>query len=269
MAAPPWLTELLGWRSATEKSRSRCLRLFGVALTPNIADVGGVESLRISGAVYEQLGIPHSKQRGALQDDTDSGRPSSSGAALEHGVEEDLRTSLTDIDGSRGWLVTRRGDASAYRQFRHLGALQRLFEQDETLRTALGRDYHVKTDVYVGVNRADGGEPFLHAAVSCKWTIRSDRVQNVRHEFATLVRNRRGRLPHLVLITAEPLPSRLVSIARGTGEVDAVYHLLFDELAQVLPECGTTSKQQDEWHELVEQQRLKPYAELAADLSIS
>jgi hypothetical protein len=35
----------------------------------------------------------------------------------------------------------------------------------------------------------------------------------------------------LVTVTAEPLPTRLGSIARGTGEVDAVYHIAFDALA--------------------------------------
>ena len=45
------------------------------------------------------------------------------------------------------------------------------------------------------------------------------------------VRHRRGRQPHLVTVTAEPLPTRLASIARGTGEVDAVYHIAFDALA--------------------------------------
>lgn len=131
------------------------------------------------------------------------------------------------------------------------------------------RDYQVKPDIRVGVEREGQDLPFLHAAVSCKWSIRSDRVQNVRHEFATLVRNRRGRTPHLVLVTAEPLPSRLVSIARGTGEIDAVYHLLFDELQHVLPECGTTADQQEHWHELVAQRRVKPYSELASDLVLS
>lgn len=267
MTAPAWLTELLGWRGATAKSEERCRKLFGDAVAPNIADVGGVESLRIAGAIYDSLRVPRSEQRGVLQDEQESAK--SSGAALERGVEEDLRTSLLAIDDTRDWTVTRRGDASAFRQFRHLEALQRLFEQEDTLRTTLGRDYYVETDVYVGVRPPDGGIPFLHAAVSCKWTIRSDRVQNIRHEFATLVRNRRGRLPHMVVITAEPLPSRLVSIGRGTGEVDAVYHLLFDELDHVLPDCGTTQGQQEQWNELVEQQRIKPYGELVTDLSLS
>jgi hypothetical protein len=46
-----------------------------------------------------------------------------------------------------------------------------------------------------------------------------------------MIRHRRGRQPHLVTVTAEPLPSRLASIARGTGEVDAVYHIAYDAMA--------------------------------------
>ena len=67
--------------------------------------------------------------------------------------------------------------------------------------------------------------------MSCKWTIRSDRVQNIRHECLQMIRHRRGRQPHLVTVTAEPLPTRLASIARGTGEVDAVYHIAYDAMA--------------------------------------
>lgn len=53
--------------------------------------------------------------------------------------------------------------------------------------------------------------------------IHPDRVQNVREEFHTLVRSRKGRLPQLVLVTTEPLPSRIVSYRRsGTGEIDAI-----------------------------------------------
>ena len=54
---------------------------------------------------------------------------------------------------------------------------------------------------------------------------------NIRHECLQMIRHRRGRQPHLVTVTAEPLPSRLASIARGTGEVDAVYHIAYDAMA--------------------------------------
>jgi hypothetical protein len=109
------------------------------------------------------------------------------------------------------------------------------------------------------------GLPLLHAAVSCKWTIRSDRVQNIRHENNQMVRHRRGRQPHLVSITAEPLPSRLASIARGTGEVDAVYHIAFDELATAVA-ASNNAGQQKAWAEVTGQERVLDYNLLAEHL---
>ncbi|MFD6156895.1 NgoMIV family type II restriction endonuclease [Nocardia sp. NPDC060256] len=35
--------------------------------------------------------------------------------------------------------------------------------------------------------------PWLHAAIACKWTTRSDRVQNIRHENSNMIGHRRGR----------------------------------------------------------------------------
>jgi hypothetical protein len=241
--------------------------MFGGPVAPNLADVGGAESLRIAGAAYRAMGITRQTDR-ALADSDDG--EAASGTLLERSIEADMASVLPGLDASRVWLVTRQGTVSRYAQFEHLNALQELFEQQPALRATLGRDYQVRTDVYVGVAHPDdqAAHPFLHAAISCKWTIRSDRVQNVRHEFATLVRNRRGRLPHLVLVTAEPLPSRLISIARGTGEVDSVYHLMFDELASAVAEVATP-EQQAQWTEMVEQRRLRPYSELARDLVLS
>lgn len=268
MVAPNWLIELLNWKLATSKSADTCKALFGDPVAPNIADVGGHESLKLSGEIYRLLNVTEVKprERTARSLDTEA----SSGTALERGVEADVLNTLRQSDPNRQWLVTRSGDASEYAQFKHLGRLQQLFEEQPTLRATLGRDYQVQTDVYVGVKHPAevSAEPFLHAAISCKWTIRSDRVQNVRHEFATLVRNRRGRLPHLVLVTAEPLPSRLISIARGTGEVDAVYHLLFDELDNAVTNVGGT-EQRAQWAEMVDQSRIRPYQLLASDLVIS
>lgn len=267
MGAPEWLGDLLGWKPATARAAGRCMRLFGRPFAPNLADVGGTESLRIAGAVYGALGITRESTR-ALTDG--EGTDESSGTLLERAIAEDMKATLAHLDRSRLWTVTRRGSAAQYAQFEHLSDLQALFEQQPALRATLGRDYQVKTDVYVGVAHPDDAMacPFLHAAISCKWTIRSDRVQNVRHEFATLVRNRRGRLPHLVLVTAEPLPSRLISIARGTGEVDSVYHLMFDELAEAVAKVAT-AEQRAQWTEMVEQKRLLPYSALARDLTLS
>ena len=271
--APSWIEELLAWKPATVKSRSACEQLFGEQVAPNLADVGSRTSLHLAGYVYETLGVPTSRVRaGSLDDDS---TPTASGAALERAIESDLAIHLGAVDPDRTWLVTRTGTVANYAQFTHLNDLQALIEDTPVLRSTFAGDYQVKTDVYVGVeNNGDPDEPpFLHAAISSKWTIRSDRVQNVRHEFATLVRNRRGRCPHLVLVTAEPLPTRLLSIARGTGEIDAVYHLLYDELDMAVSvlcgDRGLYPEQRTAWHEMVKQKRLKPYGSLVNDLILS
>lgn len=272
--APHWLNELLGWKTSTAASHALCERLFGEALAPNLADVGSAASMQLAGYVYETMGVTRRQLRSSRLD-SDSGRRTSSGAALEKAIEGDLRATLPARDPDRTCLVSRGGNASAFAQFTHLNDLQLLLQANPTLRATFAGDYQVQTDVYVGVeNSADEHEPpFLHAAISSKWTIRSDRVQNVRHEFATLVRSRRGRAPHLVLVTAEPLPSRLLSIARGTGEVDTVYHLLYDELDQAVDAlCGDGAlypEQRVAWTEMVEQRRIRPYYSLVPDLTLS
>ena len=51
-----------------------------------------------------------------------------------------------------------------------------------------------------------------------------------------LIRNRKGHLPHIVVVTGEPLPSRLSSIALGTGDIDCVYHFALEELINAVDE---------------------------------
>ena len=250
-----------------------CESLFGEAIAPNLADVGSKASMSFAGYAYETLDVPKSQLTASSLDDESV--TAASGAALERAIADDLGAALTERDPDRVWLVSRGGTVADYAQFTHLNDLQAILLSNPTLRTTFAGDYQVRTDVYVGVeNRSDAAQrPFLHAAISSKWTIRSDRVQNVRHEFATLVRNRRGRCPHLVLVTAEPLPSRLLSIARGTGEVDSVYHLLYDELDTAISvlcgDRGLYRDQRDAWIEMVEQKRLRPYSSLVDDLVLS
>jgi hypothetical protein len=62
-----------------------------------------------------------------------------------------------------------------------------------------------------------------------------------------------------------PLPSRLASIARGTGEVDVTYHVAFDELRQAVDAVGGGS-QRDEWEEVTGQGRLRDYNLMAQGL---
>lgn len=148
-----------------------------------------------------------------------------------------------------------------FEQYEHLARIQQIIKDDETktLGAEIGRDYVIKPDVTVGIE--SDGSLFLHAAISCKWTIRSDRVQNIRHEAVILTRHRRGRQPHIVAVTAEPLASRLASIARGTGEIDAVYHVAFEELREATAAAGTVGEK-SVLEELIQQSRLKDFTAL-------
>ncbi len=290
MTAPGWFLEHLGWKAASDKAHNRCISYFGAPLGPNLADLSGPSSTRIAGKVYELLGIPLSQlstidlgsleARGDPAGSADGPRRPPTGTAaagtrLELGLRQDIENSLRALDPERGWEVSRGGGVSRFAQYAHLQRLQELFEAEPLLKAALGRDYQVATDVLVGVPNPwdDGPSHVLHAAVSSKLTIRSDRVQNIRFEFGTLVRNRKGRAPHLVVVTAEPLPSRLLSIARGTGEIDAVYHLLFGEMSEALSTlCGEDSymrRQADDWTEMVDTRRIRPYDELAEVLALT
>ena len=82
--AAEWLRTLLAWKPATQKSAKRCEELFGEPIAPNLADVGSVESLRLAGAVYRELGVTRRTSLSLV--DADGGAGSASGAALEKGI---------------------------------------------------------------------------------------------------------------------------------------------------------------------------------------
>lgn len=242
MTAPDFVLGALGWRDDV----------------PNIADRDNKPSVRISETLFEILGI---------QKDREGPKGVTGGRLLEEGVESVLRAQLPEIAPDREWDIDRHRRVTDFAQYEHLARLQALIEQDEsrTLSTEIGREYIIKPDVVVGLRSSEA--LLLHASVSCKWTIRSDRVQNIRHEAIILTRHRRGRQPHIVAVTLEPLPSRLAAIARGTGEIDAVYHVAFDELRSSVADA-TPGSQFETLEELIGQRRLFDFSNLAAVLSV-
>ena len=183
-------------------------------------------------------------------------------------------------------------EIAKYAQYAHLVALDRAAKSDPELAAALGSDYTITPDIVVvrstvedaAINAAaclvndsvttlaslrqhNGGLPLLHASISCKWTIRSDRAQNARSEALNLVRNRKGRLPHVVVVTAEPTPSRLASIALGTGDIDCVYHFALYELQATVEALGMTDAA-DMLAVMVDGKRLKDISDLPLDLAV-
>lgn len=182
-------------------------------------------------------------------------------------------------------------EIAKYEQYAHLIALDRAAKADPELAAALGSDYTITPDIVVirglesddtinlhellvdgsvstraSLRAAAGGRPLLHASVSCKWTIRSDRAQNARSEALNLMRNRKGHLPNIMVVTAEPTPSRLASIALGTGDIDCVYHFALYELQETVKALGM-----DDSAELlaimVDGKRLKDISDLPLDLA--
>jgi len=223
---------------------------------PNTADGDSPQSVAIARGVLDILGITHPAPGGQ-----------SAGTALEVGVHAFLQTELPVLDPSRAWDVGRGGQISQYRQYAHLARVDQLIRADPALRVELGVDYLISPDVTVSFPHGEGRElPLLHAAISCKFSIRSDRVQNIRHESIAMIRHRRGRQPHIVAVTSEPLPSRLAAICRGTGEVDAVYHVCLPELQQAVVNVGN-AEQHGHLDEVVGQRRLFDLGELATHLT--
>ncbi|RRH71295.1 restriction endonuclease [Falsigemmobacter faecalis] len=183
-------------------------------------------------------------------------------------------------------------EIARYEQYSHLVALDRAAKADKELAAALGSDYTITPDIVVvrdteddisinapsllvnenvtnlaSLRAINGGSPLLHASISCKWTIRSDRAQNARSEALNLVRNRKGRLPHVVVVTAEPTPSRLASIALGTGDIDCVYHFALYELQATLKNLGMIDAG-DMLSVMVDGKRLKDISDLPLDLAV-
>ena len=106
----------------------------------------------------------------------------------------------------------------------------------------------------------------MHASVSCKWTIRSDRSQNTRTEALNLIRNRKGKVPIVVAVVFEPLPTRIAFIALGTGDLDCVYHGALRELREAVEEIKNED-QKDMLDTLVQGRRLRDISDLAFDLA--
>lgn len=117
------------------------------------------------------------------------------------------------------------------------------------------------------IRKSNGGKPLLHASVSAKYTMRSDRAQNSRTEALNLIRNRKGHLPHIVVVTAEPMPNRLASLALGTGDIDCVYHFALYELIEAVNEVGSEDAREI-LETLVQGKRLKDISDLPLDLAV-
>lgn len=97
--------------------------------------------------------------------------------------------------------------------------------------------------------------------------MRSDRAQNSRTEALGLIRNRKGKLPHIVVVTGEPLPARIASLALGTGDIDCVYHFALYELVKAVKQIEAEDAL-EMLDILIKGKRLKDISDLPLDLAV-
>jgi hypothetical protein len=277
----PWFAE------ARRKFHADCLSgpISETKGIPSIADISNGPSREISVALIQHLGMSTNL------DLKPAGQ--SAGTLFENVCRSFIEATLKRLSHIRpGVFSVLKGRSIAmFDQYSHLDDLRVLAEASRELKTHLGSDYLIKPDIVVirepeedtqinrlgllvdgtiatrtSLRKSNGAKPTLHASVSCKLTIRSDRVQNTRSEALNLVRNRKGRLPHIVAVTAEPTPARIAAIALGTGDIDCVYHFALPELVSVLREQGRETLELVET--MIEGKRLRDIADLPLDLAI-
>jgi len=222
----------------------------------------------------------------------------SAGTLFEQIIKDYIKQSFEQLQHLRpgNWHYSVNSEISNYEQYADLAEIESSIKQDKKLASTFGQDYIIKSDITIArepasdeeINQderilepedkvsmltpfrksnSDTSRPTLHASISCKWTLRSDRAQNVRTEALNLIRNRKGKLPHIVAVTAEPTLTRIASLALGTGDIDCVYHFALYELINTVREINDES-QLDLLEILIEGKRLRDISDLPFDLAV-
>lgn len=270
-------SNLLGYRSA------------GV---PNVADSASQVSIDLALRMVKKMAQPLCKKP------PESGQTTGADFAkyTKLFLDEAFASRLGHLRPGPWKLTTSQQEIGQYEQYRHMAELAKVIADKPELKTALGGDYLITPDIVVArvpvddtaINQSgklvDGSEPIakqaplrqgnipgspaiLHASISCKWSMRSDRAQNTRTEALNLIRNRKGNTPHIMVVTMEPMPTRLASIAMGTGDVDCTYHAALHELMAAAKESGRED-QAELLNDLVAGRRLRDISDLPLDLAI-
>jgi hypothetical protein len=218
--------------------REICRRILGLRSgVPNLADVGSKTSKVLATGLVKRLDLPLYKSPPAGQ------TVGTVFAELIMHFLDDAFGLLRHLRAGK-WIFSASQASigiAAFDQYEHMAALDTALKTHKELAAALGGDYIITPDIVIGRKPLTDSEingkkkvlrkgeiskltplrkrnyqnpkPILHASISCKWTIRSDRSQNTRTEALNLIRNRKGKTPHIVCVTAEPMPTRLASLA--------------------------------------------------------
>ncbi|MEC3979839.1 NgoMIV family type II restriction endonuclease [Amycolatopsis sp. H20-H5] len=277
----PFTRDLCGYRESNGK--------------PNMSDAHDTQSVRLGARFLDVIGV----DRSHLRPDQDGltferhiierlqiARPdlkiTNSGAASDFSqyqhlkVFPDFRASYdrsTDSMTEMTELIVRLPDGADRRRLARTAAklsdgIDANLQLVDSLIGLMPEESLLKVDVVVGVPQPDGELPELAIALSAKWSLRTDRAQDCVSQGNKLVTQRRGRMPHFGVITAETRPSMLRILADGSGAVDWVYHLDLDSLAKAVDLEAQTARNPDTWSpkktfdRLIGQKRLRDFDDL-------
>ena len=255
---------------------------------PSNADKDSAASMAIAQSIYDQIYAEAKPGGGRLAGQI-------SGSKFEQVTRafiEETFLSLSMLRPGKWDCNPAKRAIFRFEQYQHLADLAQIAEKNPEIEVSLGTDYIIAPDIVIvrspepdrsinlrdlivdetvalrtSIRERNNKVPILHASISCKWTLRSDRAQNARSEALNLVRNRKGRLPHVVVVTGEPLPSRLASLALGTGDIDCVYHFALPELIASVDKLDSEDSARLV-RMMVEGKRLKDIADLPLDLTV-
>lgn len=255
----------------------------------NIADSGSQSSVKIAARMVDLIGEPTCPS--PLPGQT-------AGNEFTRITMEFLRDAFLELGHIRpgSWFFAMNPsetNIALFEQYGHLSELKAILEEYRDLTTAFASDYIVRPDIIIArepveehqlneydeivdiddgaakrapLRAANEAAAILHASISCKYTMRSDRSQNTRTEALNLMRNRKGRSPHIVAVTMEPMAGRIASIAMGTGDIDCTYHAALDELLQATKDLGYDDAE-DTLKILIDGRRLRDISDLPLDLA--
>jgi len=256
---------------------------------PNFADGSSVLSVQYAWGIVERIALP------ALQGQIPG---QTAGSLFEKTTRDYVEASFSKLQHIRpgAWEHSCLGTAiSNFVQYEHLSEIEAMLADNRALKAAFGGNYIVSPDIVIGRAPIEDAElnqdgildksgdtyarhtpvrasnqtnrrHLLHGVISCKWTLRNDRAQNTKTEVLNLIRNRKGHLPHIVAVTAEPLPSRLAALALGTGDLDCVYHFALNELLDAVGDANHLDAI-DLLEMMVEGKRLRDISDLPFDLA--
>ncbi len=287
--------EILCFAKASAKVRTK----WNVDYISSIADTGQAASVRIANLLTEKISNETTVSVSKVSKKPDGQRL---GNQFEIACRNFIDQTFSKLDHLRpgNWIIQkldkRTGNLlGGFEQYSHLAELETLMKDSRELRTFLGEGYTIAPDIVIvrspvsdeeintsseivddhvalrsmlrKKNHGETIQPILHASISCKFTMRSDRAQNTRTEALNLIRSRKGRSPHIVAVTAEPTASRIASLALGTGDIDCVYHFALNELRSTYVDQNREDAL-DMLDAMIEGKRLKDISDLPLDLAV-